>query len=72
MTFDSLKFAVKDKQILQSVFGRIDGPTCILGSSGAGKTSLLNILAGRVAPRATRTSTGSRSTRTRTGARWRT
>ena len=40
----------KDKEVLQSISGRARAGTCtaIMGASGAGKTSLLNVLAARI------------------------
>ena len=51
----------KSKTVLNKVWGEVPAGKlcCILGPSGAGKTSLLNILAGRMSSDATKTVTGS-------------
>lgn len=50
LEFQNLRFAVGDKPILKGVSATLHGGevVAILGPSGAGKTSLMNILAGRV------------------------
>ena len=49
LEWTNVSFAVKDKQILKNISGSLQsGQMCsIMGPSGAGKTSLLNLLAGR-------------------------
>ena len=51
----SVQFKGQEKQILRAVSGAVaGGELCaIIGPSGAGKTSLLNILAGRISSRGT-------------------
>eukprot|EP00924_Labyrinthula_sp_SR-Ha-C_P013400 maker-scaffold_5-snap-gene-1.57-mRNA-1 protein AED:0.26 eAED:0.26 QI:181/1/1/1/1/1/2/123/652 len=46
----NIDYFIKEKQILRGVTGRVDGGevTALMGSSGAGKSSLMNVLAGRV------------------------
>eukprot|EP00924_Labyrinthula_sp_SR-Ha-C_P008281 maker-scaffold_11-snap-gene-8.38-mRNA-1 protein AED:0.01 eAED:0.01 QI:70/1/1/1/1/1/2/23/655 len=45
-----LNYKIKEKKILNNITGRVEGGdvTALMGSSGAGKTSLMNVLAGRV------------------------
>ena len=53
LEFHDLSLKLKEKVILKSVWGGVMGGEagCILGESGAGKTSLLNALAGRLGAR---------------------
>lgn len=50
MKFDNVQFEVNGRQILKSISGSIkSGELCaLMGASGAGKSSLLNLLAGRI------------------------
>ena len=49
-SFNNLKYSVSDKIILNNINGAIpkNKLTAILGKSGAGKTSLMSILSGRL------------------------
>eukprot|EP00924_Labyrinthula_sp_SR-Ha-C_P001240 maker-scaffold_7-snap-gene-18.45-mRNA-1 protein AED:0.02 eAED:0.02 QI:0/0/0/1/1/1/2/0/649 len=50
LEFNNVNYFINDKQILNGITGRIDAGeiTALMGSSGAGKSSLMNVLAGRV------------------------
>ena len=50
MVFEEIKYAVKTKQILKDISGSVNSGqiVAILGSSGAGKSSFLNVVAGRI------------------------
>lgn len=52
LSWGSISLATNNRKILRNVWGNVGhGETlAVMGPSGAGKTSLLNVLAGRVAP----------------------
>jgi len=60
LAFENLSFAAGERQILKSISAVINPGevVAIMGPSGAGKTSLLNILAGRVSADRQKTITG--------------
>eukprot|EP00924_Labyrinthula_sp_SR-Ha-C_P011236 maker-scaffold_48-snap-gene-1.43-mRNA-1 protein AED:0.30 eAED:0.30 QI:5/1/1/1/1/1/2/79/656 len=50
LEWSNISYSIRKKQILNKVSGRVESGevTALMGSSGAGKTSLMNVLAGRV------------------------